>query len=245
MKPDLNPDLVLVAILGGVIPSIIWLLYWLREDRRHPEPKKMILLTFVAGLVAVPLVLPFEKFACSLMRSYCLANGSIGLPVIMLWAFIEEFFKFAAAWVVALRSKYMDEPVDAVVYMISAALGFAALENTFFMLGSLLQGNILESALTGNLRFVGASVLHTVSSAAIGVAMALSYYRRKTIRHEYLIGGIIFAGIFHTIFNFYIMQSSEGNIFSIFSFVWFTAIILLLFFERIKRIHRSPIKIRK
>ncbi len=233
-------DNIPIALLGGVLPALLWLSYWLREDRRHPEPKKMIFLTFVAGIISVPLVLPFEKQVCKILVGACANPRNIGFPILLLWATIEEVFKFFAAYFVALRSKYMDEPIDAVIYMITAALGFAALENAFFMLGPLLEGNVFEGLLTGNLRFVGATLLHTVSSAAIGVAIALSYYKRAKLRHDYLILGLFAAVTLHTLFNFFIIQESGVHIFIVFGCVWLGAIILLLLFEKIKRIRKYP-----
>ena len=230
-----------IALIGGIFPALLWLAYWLREDRRHPEPKKMIFLTFVGGILAVPLVLPFEKFACAYFNKICSGGTeNVGLLVLALWAATEEIFKFIAAYFIALRSKYMDEPIDAVIYMITAALGFAALENTFFILGPLLDGHLFEGLITGNLRFIGASLLHTVSSAAVGVAIAFSYYKQARLRHDYLIFGIATAIVLHTVFNFFIIQQSGVHIFIVFGGVWLVAVILLLFFERIKRIRKYP-----
>ncbi|TSC62747.1 MAG: hypothetical protein G01um101448_450 [Parcubacteria group bacterium Gr01-1014_48] len=234
-----------IALLGGIFPALLWLSYWLREDRRHPEPKKMIFLTFIAGIMAVPLVLPLEKLTCAIIRDImthdvCGDTKNVGIVVLTIWAAIEEIFKFLAAYFVAIRSKYMDEPIDAVIYMITAALGFAALENTFFILGPLLDGHLFEGLITGNLRFIGASLLHTVSSAAVGVAIAFSYYKRATLRHDFLLIGLVGAIALHTIFNFFIIQQSGVHIFLVFGSVWVGAIILLLLFERIKRVRKYP-----
>jgi len=37
-------------------------LFLLKEDAQHPEPKKLIALTFVAGMLAVPLAIPLERY---------------------------------------------------------------------------------------------------------------------------------------------------------------------------------------
>ena len=58
-----NPKTLAIALLVGIVPSLIWLWFWLKEDSRRPEPRGMILRTFLAGMAAVPLVLPFEKLA--------------------------------------------------------------------------------------------------------------------------------------------------------------------------------------
>ena len=44
-------------------------------------------------------------------------------------ALIEEIIKFVASHFAARRSPAFSEPVDAMIYMIVAALGFATLEN--------------------------------------------------------------------------------------------------------------------
>ena len=49
------------AFLGGLLPSLIWLYFLLKEDATHPEPKTLIALAFVAGMVGVALALPAEQ----------------------------------------------------------------------------------------------------------------------------------------------------------------------------------------
>src|SRR3989344_4852454 len=100
----------------------------------------------------------------------------------VVWAGIEEFLKYGAAFVVAFhairinKNKYIDEPVDPLIYMITAALGFAALENTLFLINPLLGGDALSGILTGNLRFIGASLLHVLASGVVGLAPGLGFY---------------------------------------------------------------------
>jgi len=146
----------LFALLGGVVPAVLWLLFWLREDKRCPEPRGLLMIAFLAGMLAVPLVVPLEHKAASLFPSMA------GL-VVILWAVIEESMKFLAAYIAVLRNKAVNEPIDMVIYMITVALGFAALENTLFLLTPIEHGFIVQSILTGNLRFVGATLLHVVA----------------------------------------------------------------------------------
>jgi RsiW-degrading membrane proteinase PrsW (M82 family) len=48
------------AILGGVVPAMFWLWFWIREDRLKPEPKSALFSAFVGGVIAVLLALFFE-----------------------------------------------------------------------------------------------------------------------------------------------------------------------------------------
>ena len=44
-----------------VAPAIFWLLFWLREDAEHPEPRSLILLTFFYGALSVVFAFIFQN----------------------------------------------------------------------------------------------------------------------------------------------------------------------------------------
>ncbi len=217
-----------LALLGGILPAVAWLGFWLREDAR-PEPRRLIMRAFVAGMFAVPIVLFLEEGV---------ARYSGGTAQIWLWAAIEEIVKFAVAYVVVLRRRENDEPIDPIIYMITAALGFAAIENSLFLITPLEQGHALAGIVTGNLRFFGATLLHTLSSAVIGLAMALPFYRRRILRREVLLCGIVLAIMLHALFNLLILGSSGRQLFFVFSGVWVGLIAVIIVFEKVKRVKR-------
>ncbi len=213
-------------MLGGVLPALLWLTFWLMEDRCEPEPKKFILLTFVAGGLMVFVALWLEQNAQLYFT---------GTPLLLSWAVIEEILKFGAAYLVALRLRVFDEPLDAVVYMVTVALGFSAFENMLFLLSPLSQGDVLRSVITGDLRFIGATLLHTLSSATIGIALALAFYKSAGARRAAAAVGVILAIFLHTLFNFFILGTGGGATFWIFLFIWFGIVVLLFLTERIKQ----------
>ena len=222
--------LIFVAILGGVLPALIWLFFWLREDTCEPEPRRYIAFAFLLGMLAVPLVLPLERQAIQYFS---------GATLLFVWAALEETFKFGAAYVGALRSRAFDEPLDALIYLVTAALGFAALENVFFLLTPLQQGDILRSVVMGDLRFVGATLLHTLASATIGIALALSYFKPAVLRRLYAAGGLILAILLHLAFNFFILQEGSGATFWMFLIIWLGIVGVLLAAEKIKQPERD------
>jgi len=233
------PEVIIYALLGGLIPTLLWLWFWLKEDRCHPEPTVLILISFLAGMIAVPLVIPLER---------AVATVASGTLMVVLWAMIEEAMKFLAAYIAVLRHKEMDEPVDAVIYMITVALGFAALENALFLLSPLGDGLIAETLLTGNLRFLGATLLHTLASATIGIFIAMAFYRGHVWRDISAALGLILATALHALFNFSIISQSgkSEGILSAFLAIWIGIIVLILLFEKIKRIPRPlPFRITK
>lgn len=223
--------IILYAFLGGLLPALVWLYFWLKEDSKCPEPKHLIFLAFVAGMISVPLVLPFQKFAIGYY-------GEVSTIVIFLWAAIEELMKYAVVAALILWRRAVNEPVDSMMYMVTAALGFAALENTLFLLTPIGEGNLLDSFITGNLRFLGATLLHVLASAIVGFAMAISFYAHKKLMPIYTSIGLILAIALHTIFNLLIISGEGQNTLGAFFFVWVGTVIILILFE-VARLVRS------
>ncbi len=223
------------AFFGGLLPAALWLWFWLKEDSVHPEPRGLIVITFGAGMVAVVFTLFLQQFIYHHTSSYI---GETSITFYFLLALVEEVLKYVAAYIVALRSRAFDEPIDALIYLVTAALGFTALENAFFLFGPLSEGNILDTVVTGNMRFVGASVLHVMTSAIVGLSLALSFYKSRAVRRYMIVIGILVATLLHTLFNLSIMSNSGSNLFITFLVLWFSVIGLLLFFEKIKRLNQ-------
>ena len=222
----------LYALIGGVLPAIFWLWFWMHEANDHKEPKDIIFLSFVIGMCGVFAVYPLQKLAANLFN---LKDGN--LSAIYIWAIIEEAVKFAGAWFIALKNKMVyDHPIDCFIYMMSVALGFAAMENTLFLLTPLFRGDMIASVMTGTARFMGASLLHVAASGTFSVFIGYSFYKGKLSKFSWALIGLLTAGIIHTIFNYIIVISEEQNMFIAFSFVWISIILLILSLEKVKKI---------
>jgi RsiW-degrading membrane proteinase PrsW (M82 family) len=136
---------------------------------------------------------------------------------------------------IILWNRAVDEPIDTVIYMVTLALGFAALENALFVLNPLATGDYLNSALTGSFRFLGATLLHVLASGTVGVFLAFTFYKSTWVKLISGTLGLCLAIVLHALFNFFIMDASGETILGVFLFVWFGIIILFLLFEKIKQ----------
>ncbi len=232
-----------IAFLAGLIPALFWLWFWLREDRGHPEPKTLIASAFISGMIVIPIVLYLQKYAMHRFDGTSLPFLSEKATLLLVWVMIEEILKYSAALIVVLWNKAVDEPIDTIIYMISIALGFSALENALFIFNPLVSGEYMSSFITGNFRFLGATLLHVLASGTVGVFMALAFYKRDIVKILWATFGLFIAIVLHTLFNFFIMDSSGETILSVFMFVWMGIIVLFLIFEKVKIIEKNHRKI--
>ncbi|HMP67686.1 MAG TPA: PrsW family glutamic-type intramembrane protease [Candidatus Paceibacterota bacterium] len=231
----------IISIVLGIIPTIIWLIYWLQHDKKNPEPKKIILMCFVFGMLVVPAV----SFINFIVKKIVVGSSTLSIDIlfynayfyaiflIVIWAAVEEFFKYVAAYVGGFSTKEYNEPLDALVYMITAALGFAAMENIFYIYSTTLQESSYITLLVGNGRFIGATLLHVASSAIIGLFMAFSYGKIAEVRTSYTIIGFIFAITLHSMFNSFIIRQ-ENYALMAYVIVWISIIGIILLIEKIK-----------
>jgi len=210
-----------------LIPAVFWVWFWLREDKRKPEPLIMIVVTFLAGMAVVPLALPIQKYVLDIYS---------GANLIFVWVIIEETLKYTSALIFILWRKAVDEPIDMVIYMIVIALGFAVLENTLYLVNPVADGDYLAATLTGAFRYIGATLLHVLASATVGVFLAFAFYKSQAARMFYGMLGLFLAIVLHAIFNFFIMDGDGKTVLAVFLFVWIGVIILFFLFEIIKQL---------
>ncbi len=223
-----------MAFLGGIIPSLLWLWFWLNEEE-NPEPKILLAIIFIMGMLSVVVVLPIEKLVQM--------NVSSNAGQIILWACAEEILKYLAVFIILYKSNYTKKPINWPIYLITSALGFAALENTLFLIKPLSASGATLSLLTatslGQLRFLGSTLLHTISSGIIGIAIGISFFMEKSTKKWFLFFGFLFAIALHSAFNFFIMRNDGNDFFKVFAFLWVVTIIVMLLFEKVRRMSEN------
>ncbi len=130
-----------------------------------------------------------------------LALGIVLTYWFIIIAFSEELFKYLVIKVKVISSPHLDEPLDIMLYMVVSALGFAAVENVFYLISTMNQMTIDMTFEIYIIRFVGAVFLHTLCSAVIGYFLAMSICAAKK-KKIILFSGILLAVILHGLFDF-------------------------------------------
>lgn len=233
-----------IYIFFGLVPSVIWLLFYLRKDV-HPESNRMILKIFFYGmLIAIIAALIELVFSTGLVAAI---NGNLlkAFPILffviynfIIIALVEESSKYLIVKARVLNDSEFDEPVDIMLYMIIVALGFAALENVLVLFAGkeplLFYETFRNTVIISFCRFIGATFLHALCSGTLGYFLALSLFETKK-RLRLVILGLVVATILHGSFNISIIRIEESLISQnfqvfIFSFISLTAILTGLAF---------------
>ncbi len=229
LLPPVTPQTIYIyAVVGGFLPPMLWLSFFLREDKKNPEPKRVILGSFLFGCLSAIFAIPFQGLFALLFPAASL------LISIIVFATVEELSKFFSVQISAMRDRANDEPIDPIIYMLTAAIGFAAMENTLYLINYLNDFDLLNSILERGKRFFGATLLHIISSIFVGLSLTLSYGRRKKWRPILLPIGIVCAIAFHSLFNILVTGTGSKSVFFGFVLVWGTLIILLVGLEFLK-----------
>ena len=123
-----------LQLVAALLPAIVLFLYIKKKDAK-PEPARLLYKALLWGaLVCIPCcflesvidaVIPSDptSFVGAAMTSFFGA----GLP--------EELCKLIVLWLMLRKNPYFDEHFDGIVYAVCVGLGFAGLENIFYVVG--------------------------------------------------------------------------------------------------------------
>lgn len=126
----------IIIIASALLPAILlWLYIWKKDSQ--PEPLSWLIKAVLGGaLVIIPVI--FVEQTISIMLF-----GPEGEPTnlfettaqaFLVAALPEEAFKLLVLWLVLRKNPFFDEHFDGIVYAVCVGLGFAAVENVFYII---------------------------------------------------------------------------------------------------------------
>jgi len=211
---------VLLAFVAAFVPAVLWLVFIYRRDRYEPEPKTLIARLFLWGLAAGPWasgmnILIAHLFAPPIESAQ--RDGAFFVAAILLFGLValsalnEEVMKYVVVSSRVRDDPAFNEPVDGMIYMSTAAIGFSAGENVVYILNTYF-GLIGDSTrpgvplalinaflVTAPLRALLSTIGHITWSGITGWFLSRHHLERGSGRM--LVGGILLAAAFHTAFN--------------------------------------------
>jgi RsiW-degrading membrane proteinase PrsW (M82 family) len=193
------PDQWIIGL--GALPALLVMGYMDRLDRKRPEPPASLRRVAIAGAVAVIPCIIIELILDRLGRGLPEYTGAIYKGFIVAAA-VEELAKVLCVRLFIWNRPEFDERMDGIVYAARAGLGFALVENVFYLLGQ--RHNFTSLAVVFLMRAVFAVPGHAIFAGVMGYFAARRRFDRTG---PGLIGGYVLAVLMHGSYDAAIFSS--------------------------------------
>lgn len=220
-----------LVIFTALVP-VAWLLWTIyRKDSAQPEPTKWLVKAFVFGglsvflsyVVSIPMSIVlgwdidkqmYSSFLEAIMDSFLLA------------AIPEELAKLFMLWLLLRKNPFFDEHFDGIVHAVCVGLGFAALENVFYLVSGIDDRSWISIGIVRALISIPA---HYFFAILMGYYYSIYHFgvdRSIKAKAMILVAPVIAHGIFDAIlFSMQVDESLSGMI----------MILFIVFFTKLKK----------
>jgi RsiW-degrading membrane proteinase PrsW (M82 family) len=206
-------------ITAAIAPGMALLSYFYLRNHYSSNTVSLVFRTFLIGVLLV--------FPVMVLQYAFTTEGYFTHPftrAFFLYGFVEEFFKWFLLWVFVYQHATFARRYDGIVYGASLSLGFATLENVFYLIA-----NGLETAF-------GRALLPVSSHALYGVIMGYYLGRAKVEedkRVKHLTFSLSFPIILHGVYDFILLFFGMYFLVALIPFMFF------LWWVALKKVKRA------
>lgn len=187
-----------ILLLMASLPVFAFLLVIYYRDKKR-EPLSNIIKCFFGGLGAALITLLFlyplkhiplpDSFINSIFKMFLYA------------AIPEELSKFLFLYILIWKNKHFDQYYDGIVYAVTVSLGFAWIENIFYVLENGIGVAIIRALLS--------VPCHGLFGVVMGYFFSLAKFKHNNM---YLLKTILYPILFHGVFNSLLHIASHVNL---------------------------------
>ena len=215
----------MALLLVTILPSILIILFFVNSDK-FKEPKSEIIKVFIFGiLITIP-----AYILNTFLGDFWYNNTKVSQNLISSFltaAPVEEGLKLSILYYFVYKMKDFNEPLDGIVYGVTASLGFATLENIYYvyLLADHFQTTSMALAVVRSFSAVPAH-------AVFGIFMGYFFMKYSFIKKgDNLFFAFIVPFVLHGCYNLFI----SSNFFVSLTLVIIAWIVALRLFSRLKK----------
>jgi len=177
-------------------PVAMIIFYIYLKDKYEKEPRHLLIISFLLGgivsIILTSILYIFFDLFLPLNNKYSVFEQFIRAFFVV--ALVEEFSKYVIVRYYAQTKKAFNEPFDGIVYAVMVSMGFAAVENIFYV----IEGGIP----TAILRAFTAVPAHATFGILMGYFMGKAKFSNSRIKLNLM--GLGLAVIFHGAYDFFL-----------------------------------------
>ena len=219
----------MALLLATILPSILIILFFVYSDK-FKEPKGEILKVFFYGiLITIPAYFLNTYLDAFWYNNFRVSEGLISS--FLTAAPVEEGLKLSILYFFVYKMKDFNEPIDGIVYGVTASLGFATLENFYYvyLLADYFETSSMSLAI---LRSFSAVPAHAV----FGVFMGYFFMKYVFIKKgDNLLFAFVVPFVLHGCYNLF----ASSNFIVSLSLILISWIIALRMFSRLKKTQKD------
>lgn len=183
-----------MLLLGiAAAPVVLMLLWFYHKDKFQKEPLRMLFYAFLAGCVSIFPAIIIEFTWQNQGFTQVGDNYYLAFYAFVVVAFSEEISKFVFLRKI-LNKPYVDEPYDGILYSVMVSMGFAFVENIFYVFDHGLG--------VGIMRAFTAIPAHATFAAVMGYFLGKAKFNGNFIGNT--IFGILGAVLLHGFYDYFL-----------------------------------------
>ena len=197
-----------LLLVSAIAPGLALAIYIYYRDKFEKEPMKILVMSFLFGILSAVPALILEIFIGVLP----IIQQNVFLQAFFGIALIEEGCKMFFVLIFAYRKKVFNEPFDGITYAVMVSMGFATIENIFYVLEGGAQLAIM--------RAITAVPAHATFAIIMGYFLGLAKF---THQHKLLYWMLALAcsTFLHGAYDYFLLQNSIPGL-------WIGAIVSLI-----------------
>ena len=216
-------------LLMTILPSILIILFFVNSDKFKEPTKEIIKIFFLGILITIPAYILNTYIGDFLYKNTEVSEGLISS--FLTAAPVEEGLKLSVLYYFVYKMKEFNEPLDGIVYGVTASLGFATLENIYYVY---LLADYFET--TSMALAVIRSFSAVPAHAVFGIFMGYFFMKYSFIKKgDNLFFAFIIPFVLHGCYNLFL----NSNFYVALIMIMIAWIVALILFSRLKKTQRN------
>jgi RsiW-degrading membrane proteinase PrsW (M82 family) len=222
----------MTLLLATILPSILIILFFVNSDK-FKEPKSQIIKIFIFGiLITIPAYI-LNTFLGDFWYNNTAVSESL-ISSFLTAAPVEEGLKLSILYYFVYKMKDFNEPLDGIVYGVTASLGFATLENIYYVY---LLADYFET--TSMALAIARSFSAVPAHAVFGIFMGYFFMKYAFIKKgDNLFFAFVIPFVLHGCYNLFI----SSNFYAAMMLIIISWIVALRMFSRLKKTQKKKRK---